>query len=95
MTSKRKLDSALSVYDDTLHCFRCKKTWNLWSFLQDFDGITGKERIDLLYGPITPEQIKQGTGHATNKAFERYFQREARDAVQVYQTMNDLQHTYN
>jgi hypothetical protein len=44
---------------------------------------------------LTPEQIKQGTGHATNKAFERYFQREARDAVQVYQTINDLQHTYN
>ena len=66
----------------------------------------GIENIDLYGGTkhttvtgaserLTPEQIKRGTGHATNKAFERYFQREARDAVQVYQTINDLQHTYN
>jgi hypothetical protein len=32
---------------------------------------------------LTPEQIEQGKDQATYKAFERYFQREARDAVQV------------
>ncbi|MGV7223737.1 MAG: hypothetical protein ACQ9MH_19705 [Nitrospinales bacterium] len=66
----------------------------------------GIENLDLYGGTkhttvtaanecLTPEQIKQGTGHTTNKAFERYFQREARDAVQVYQTISGLQHTYN
>ena len=66
----------------------------------------GIENIDLYGGTkhttvtaasemLTPEQIKKGTGHSTNKAFERYFQRKERDAVQVYQTINDLQHTYN
>ena len=44
---------------------------------------------------MTPEEIKQGTGYTTNKAFEKYFQSEARDAVTVYQQINDLQHTYN
>jgi hypothetical protein len=44
---------------------------------------------------LTPEQIKQGTLHSTNKAFERYFQSDARNAKLVYQTAQDLQQTYN
>ena len=44
---------------------------------------------------LTPEQIKQGTLHSTNKAFERYFQPHVRNARLVYQTAKDLQHTYN
>ena len=97
----------------------------------------GIENLDLYGGTkhttvtaanecLTPEQIKQGTGHTTNnypaassgvstkdwaffivasdgvldpmlrnEAFERYFKREVKDAVQVYQTISGLQHTYN
>lgn len=66
----------------------------------------GIENLDLYRGTkhtkitaaserLTPERIKRGTGHSTFKAFERYFQREARNAVKAYQTNIDLQHTYN
>jgi len=61
----------------------------------DLYGGTKHTTVTAASERLTPEQIKKGTGHSTNKAFERYFQREARDAVQVYQTINDLQHTYN
>jgi integrase len=61
----------------------------------DLYGGTKHTTVTAANARLTPEQIKLGTGHATNKAFERYFQREARDAVQVYETINDLQHTYN
>jgi len=47
-TSKRKQDSALVVYEDNLFCFRCKKSWNAWSYLQEFDGVTGRERVETL-----------------------------------------------
>lgn len=40
---------------------------------------------------LTPEEIKAGTLHSTNKAFERYFQREAKDAKKVYQKIQDIQ----
>ena len=61
----------------------------------DLYGGTKHSTITAASEKLTPEQIKQGTGHTTNKAFERYFQKDARDAVQVYQTINDLQQTYN
>jgi hypothetical protein len=32
----------------------------------------------------TPEQIKRATMHATNKAFDRYFQIELEDLREVY-----------
>jgi hypothetical protein len=34
---------------------------------------------------LSPEQIKAGTMHSTNKAFERYFQRNNNDALNVFQ----------
>lgn len=66
----------------------------------------GVEGIDLYGGTrhstaralsevLTPEQIKSGTMHKTNKAFERYFQRTAVDAKMVYQAVKNLQLTYN
>ncbi|MBW1778881.1 MAG: hypothetical protein JRJ54_15045 [Deltaproteobacteria bacterium] len=66
----------------------------------------GIENVDLYGGTrhstvtaagqhFTPEQIKHATGHATNKAFERYFQKDARGAENVFQTIIKLQHTYN
>jgi hypothetical protein len=44
---------------------------------------------------LTPEQIKAGTLHKTNAAFERYFQSQQSDAKVVYQKAQNLQHTYN
>jgi hypothetical protein len=44
---------------------------------------------------LTPEQIKKGTLHKTNKAFERYFQSQQADAKIVYQKARNLQQTYN
>lgn len=41
---------------------------------------------------LTPEQIKRGgTGSATNKAFERYFQPRRTESVQVVSTIKELQ----
>ncbi|MCK5231048.1 MAG: tyrosine-type recombinase/integrase [Desulfobulbaceae bacterium] len=55
----------------------------------------GIENVDLYGGTrhssavalrkhFTPEQIKQGTMHQTNKAFERYFRIEADDVRNIY-----------
>ena len=41
---------------------------------------------------LTPEQIKRGgTGSATNKAFERYFQPRKTESVQVVSTIKEMQ----
>ncbi len=37
-----------------------------------------------------PEEIQQGTMHGTNKAFDRYFQKETQDAKKVYQAAQNL-----
>ncbi len=73
--------------------------WKWWKKACDNLGIEG---VDLYGGTrhstttalsqhLTPEEIKTGTLHSTNKAFERYFQREAKDAKKVYQTIQDIQ----
>ncbi|MBR9979384.1 MAG: hypothetical protein KFF50_00005, partial [Desulfatitalea sp.] len=38
---------------------------------------------------------KAGTMHSTNRAFERYFQKQAGAARGVYQAVADLQQNYN
>jgi len=60
----------------------------------DLYGGTRHSTATALSETMTPEQIKAGTMHSTNKAFERYFQAQARDARKVYQAA-DLQRTYN
>lgn len=60
----------------------------------DLYGGTRHSTAIALSETLTPEQIKTGTMHSTNKAFERYFQSQARDARKVYQAA-DLQRTYN
>ena len=41
---------------------------------------------------LTPEQIKRGgTGSATNKAFERYFQPRRTESTKVVSTIKELQ----
>ena len=61
----------------------------------DLYGATRHTTASALGNIMTPEQIRQGTLHSTNKAFERYFQPDARNAKKVYQTVSDLQQTYN
>ncbi|MBW2042849.1 MAG: hypothetical protein JRI76_12595 [Deltaproteobacteria bacterium] len=61
----------------------------------DLYGGTRHSTVTAAGEHFTPEQIKQATGHATNKAFERYFQKDARGAENVFQTIIKLQHNYN
>jgi len=41
--------------------------------------------VKALRDQFTPDQIKKGTMHHTNKAFERYFQIELEDSRKIYQ----------
>jgi hypothetical protein len=50
----------------------------------DLYGGTRHSSATALKSVLTPEQIKAGTMHSTNKAFERYFQRNSQDAIDVY-----------
>jgi len=61
----------------------------------DLYGGTRHSTVTAAGEHFTPEQIKQATGHATNKAFERYFQKQSRDAAEVFKTIQNLQQTYN
>ncbi len=57
----------------------------------DLYGGTRHSSVTALKSYISPEQIKSGTMHTTNKAFERYFQRNNQDAIDVY-TLAELGH---
>lgn len=50
----------------------------------DLYGGTRHSSATALKEFLSPEQIKAGTMHSTNKAFERYFQRNTQDAIEVY-----------
>jgi len=50
----------------------------------DLYGGTRHSSVTALKDMLTPEQIKTGTMHSTNKAFERYFQRNSQDSIDVY-----------
>lgn len=50
----------------------------------DLYGGTRHSSATALKDHLSPEQIKVGTMHSTNKAFERYFQRNSQDAIEVY-----------
>ncbi|SHH98998.1 tyrosine-type recombinase/integrase [Desulfofustis glycolicus] len=57
----------------------------------DLYGGTRHSSATALKELLTPEQIKAGTMHSTNKAFERYFQRNSQDAIQVYSLTSSFQ----
>jgi integrase len=61
----------------------------------DLYGGTRHSTVTALGDELTPEQIKDGTLHSTNKAFERYFQGEARRARVAYLAARKVQHPYN
>ncbi len=50
----------------------------------DLYGGTRHSLTTTLKSVLTPEQIKSGTMHTTNKAFERYFQRNSQESIDVY-----------
>lgn len=50
----------------------------------DLYGGTRHSSVVALREHFTPEQIKHGTMHQTNKAFERYFRIEADDVRNIY-----------
>jgi hypothetical protein len=39
---------------------------------------------------LTPEQIRQGTMHGTNKAFERYYQRQTEDSLPIFEKIKQV-----
>lgn len=51
----------------------------------DLYGGTRHSTTTALRKHLTPEQIKAGTMHSTNKAFERYLHLQADDALNVYE----------
>lgn len=61
----------------------------------DLYGGTRHSTATALGKVMSPEQIRLGTMHSTNKAFERYFQRKTGDALNVYQAVQQVQHRYN
>jgi len=56
----------------------------------DLYGGTRHSTVTALSQYMTPEQIRAGTMHSTNKAFERYFQKTAKDAKLVYAKIQDM-----
>ena len=54
--------------------------------IEDIDlyGGTKHSSCTALSKHLSPEQIKIGTGHKTNKAFERYYQSSSKDMLNVY-----------
>ena len=62
----------------------------------DLYGGTRHSSVKALREQFSPEQIKRGTMHHSNKAFERYFQIELEDSKKIYQAsrgMKNLQKT--
>ena len=56
---------------------------------------TKHSTVTALGKVLSPEQIRHGTMHSTNAAFERYFQGQAANAKQAYAEARKLQRTYN
>ncbi|OQY01368.1 MAG: hypothetical protein B6I22_14660, partial [Desulfobacteraceae bacterium 4572_123] len=62
----------------------------------DMYGGTRHSTASALSSVLSPDEIKiHGTQHSTNKAFERYFQRKARDSLKVSSAVTVLQQVYN
>jgi hypothetical protein len=51
----------------------------------DLYGGTRHSTVTALRKDFSPEQIKAGTMHSTNKAFDRYLQIQTDDALSIYE----------
>ena len=77
---------------DTVYCFIGKACDNLGVKGVDLYGGTKHSTATALGEFLTPEQIKRdGTGSATNKAFERYFQPRRTESAKVVSTIKKMQ----
>ncbi len=56
----------------------------------DLYGGTKHSTVKSMREYFSPSEIKQGTGIASNKAFERYFQHENQDELKICQKRNEL-----
>jgi hypothetical protein len=56
----------------------------------DLYGGTKHTTTTALGEVFSPEQIKRGSLHSTNKAFDRYLQAKAGDALKIYHMANQL-----
>ena len=73
-------------------CVGDKACDNLGIKCVDLYGGTKHSTATALGERLTPEEIKRGgTGSATNKAFERYFQPHREESVKVVSTIKELQ----
>lgn len=56
----------------------------------DLYGGTKHSTVKAMREFFRPDEIKQGTGIVSNKAFERYFQHEFEDERKIYRKRNEL-----
>lgn len=56
----------------------------------DLYGGTKHTTVRGMRGYFRPDEIKKGTGIASNKAFERYFQHEFEDELKIYQKRQEI-----
>jgi hypothetical protein len=61
----------------------------------DLYGGTRHSTTTALSEKLSYDEVKAGSLHATNKAFDRYFQGKQSKARMVYSKVKDLQQTYN
>jgi hypothetical protein len=56
----------------------------------DLYGGTKHSTVRAMRQYFRPDEIKQGIGVSSNKAFERYFQHEFEDEIKLYRKRNEL-----
>lgn len=56
----------------------------------DLYGETKHSTVKALREYLRPDEIKKGTGIATNKAFERYYQFEFEDELKAYNKRQEI-----
>ena len=76
--------------NDYLYTYWKKACANLGIEGVDLYGGTKHSTATALREVLSPEQIRRGTMHATNKAFERYMQSNIEDASRVYRAAAEL-----
>lgn len=61
---------SMRVYEDSCYCFTCGKSWDIFSFIQDMDGVDFKTAFISLGGTYQHESSKVGR-YITQSARER------------------------
>lgn len=61
---------SMRVYEDSCYCFTCAKSWDIFSFIQDMDGVDFKTAFYSLGGTYKHENNKVGK-YITQSARDR------------------------